>query len=571
MNILIVDDNTTNLKLLRVSLEAEGHQAIEAADGIEALAALEREEVDAIISDVLMPNMDGFRLCQEIRKTEKHRHLPFIVYTSTYTSPDDVKLAATIGADKYFKKPAPFESLLQAVREAAAQSKARQRTVPPEDETTLLKQYNAAVVSKLEEKNSALIETIEKVKWAHDRIVELNGELEQRVTERTIELEKANRGLEKRNHEIQNFYHTLSHELKTPLTSTREFIALVVDGVAGAVNEGQAEYLGMAIEGCDQLTVCINDLLDATRLETGKLAIQLKPGSLGHVVKRVLAGLKNTAAEKTISLREDLAEGLPDVFMDDARMSQIITNLVNNALKFTPVNGTVKVSVRESAASPEFLEVSVSDTGKGIAKDKFELIFDRLYQIKEGDAATEQGVGLGLYLCRELVDLHGGGIRVESELGKGSTFTFTVPKPQVPKRLCVLVIEDNPEMSELTRCILEKSGFEAVTVSNGSDGLKLMAKSRPAVVLLDLQMPGMDGAETLKEIRRTWGLVPVIVHTGHPEGDLMSRALESSPFTILAKPCPPERLVETVRRLKGQADTEFWKRHEVEGLKQAVH
>ena len=564
MNILIVDDNSTNLKLLRVSLEAEGHQAIEAADGVEALAVLEREKVDAIISDVLMPNMDGFRLCHEIRKNEKHRHLPFIVYTSTYNSPEDVKLAATIGADRYLAKPAPFESLLLAVREAAAESKARQGRTPPEDETYVLKQYSAAVVNKLEEKNSELKGTVEALERAHDRIVELNGDLEQRVTDRTAELDKANRGLEKKNQEIQNFYHTLSHELKTPLTSTREFIALIADGVAGPVNPTQTEYLGLAMEGCDQLTVCLNDLLDVTRLETGKMTIQLKAGSLGLVIKRVLAGLKSTAEEKMISLRDDIAAELPDVLIDEARMSQIITNLVNNALKFTSSNGRVVVSANESATDTEFLEVSVSDTGRGIAKDQVELIFDRLYQVKNGEAATEDGVGLGLYLCRELVDLHGGDIRVESEPGKGSTFTFTIPKPRVPKRPCVLVIEDNPELCTLARHILEKNGFEVVTVNNGEDGLKLLEKSRPAVVVLDLQMPGMDGADTLKEIRRSWGSLPVIVHTGHPEGELMSRALESSPFTMLAKPCPADLLVETVRRLKGHAETEFWKRHQLE-------
>jgi len=552
MNILIVDDNPTNLKLLRVSLEAEGHQAIEAADGVEALAVLEREKVDAIISDILMPNMDGFRLCQEIRKAQKHRHLPFIVYTSTYTSHEDVKLAETIGADKYLTKPATIESLLKAVNDAAAESKARQGRTP-EDETDVLKQYSAAVVNKLEEKNIELKESMGALERAHDRFVELNSDLERRVAERSAELENANRGLQKKNHEIQNFYHTLSHELKTPLTSTREFIALVADGVAGALNESQTEYLGLAIEGCDQLTVCINDLLDATRLETGKMAIQLKAGSLGQVVKRVLAGLKSAAAEKMISIQEEVAEGL-----------------VNNALKFTPSHGQVGVRVRASTRHPKLLEVSVSDTGRGIAKDQLELIFDRLYQIKDGDAATEQGVGLGLYLCRELVGLHGGEIRVESELGKGSTFTFTIPEPGTVKRPQVLVIEDDPQMSACIQRVLQEGGFEVLTASNGEEGLQLLEECDPMVAIIDLQMPGLDGADVLKEIRQRYGELPVIIHTGDPEGELMTRALEFSPFTVLAKPCPPERLLETVRRLKGQADTQFWIRQRLEGRPELV-
>ena len=116
MNLLIVDDIATNRKLLRVTLEAEGHTSLEAADGVEALQILARETVDAVISDILMPNMDGFRLCHEIRKSERLRALPFIIYTSTYTSPDDVKLAQTIGADKYLIKPSATEAVLRALR-----------------------------------------------------------------------------------------------------------------------------------------------------------------------------------------------------------------------------------------------------------------------------------------------------------------------------------------------------------------------------------------------------------------------------------------------------------------------
>src|ERR1019366_8610691 len=125
MNLLIVDDIATNRKLLRVVLEAEGHTTLEAADGVEALQILAREKVDAVISDILMPNMDGFRLCHEIRKSETLRALPFIIYTSTYNAPDDMKLAKTIGADKYLIKPAPTEALLQALREVTAPKPSR--------------------------------------------------------------------------------------------------------------------------------------------------------------------------------------------------------------------------------------------------------------------------------------------------------------------------------------------------------------------------------------------------------------------------------------------------------------
>ena len=196
MNLLIVDDIATNRKLLRVTLEAEGHTTLEAVDGIEALQLLAREKVDAVISDILMPNMDGFRLCHEIRKSEQLHALPFIFYTSTYTSPDDMKLAQTIGADKYLTKPAPTASILEALREVLDEQAARPvPAAPPVEETYVLQQYSRALVHKLEEKNTELKDALHKLQRAHERIVELNFDLERRVQERTAELETANREL----------------------------------------------------------------------------------------------------------------------------------------------------------------------------------------------------------------------------------------------------------------------------------------------------------------------------------------------------------------------------------------
>jgi PAS domain S-box-containing protein len=321
-------------------------------------------------------------------------------------------------------------------------------------------------------------------------------------------LERSNKILHHRNQEIQNFYHTLSHELKTPLTSAREFISILMDGLAGPLNATQIEYLGIARHSCDQLRACINDLLDATRLETGKLALDLKPVSLAALVKRVVAGLLPLAAEKQIELQQELDTTLPDAHLDEHRITQVITNLVANAIKYTPSRGEILVRTGTAPGHPDLQLFSVRDSGCGIIKDEQERIFDRLYQVKAGDATTEQGIGLGLYLCRELVQLHGGSISVESQSGCGSTFSVVVPRTQEMLRYDVLVIDDDPDMLDMLRHLFAAEHFSVRTAGDGCEGLKEMQRRPPDLVLLDLAMAEMNGPATLKEIRRHWGEIP---------------------------------------------------------------
>ena len=361
------------------------------------------------------------------------------------------------------------------------------------------------------------------------------------------------------NTNIRNFYHTLSHELKTPLTSAREFISIVIDGLAGPLNETQLEYLGVAKESCDQLRLYINDLLDVTRLETGKMRIEFHTLPLVALVERVVEMLAPAAAGKGVSLICDCQPDLPAVPIDRQRILQVLTNLTTNAIKFTPAGGHIRLILSEAPADPECLQVNVCDTGRGIPEDQLDMIFNRRYQANHNDqsADSQSGLGLGLYICQELVDLHGGRIWVESEIGKGSTFSFVVPKQAMRKGTHVLIVDDDDGVREMLRLILEDQQFEVTTAEGGSEALRLMQMKTPDVVVLDLKMAGLDGPSTLKEIRMNWGLIPVIVYTGYPNGDLMGQAMEFSPFTLLAKACPPKRFVETVRRMCHTHETRF--------------
>jgi signal transduction histidine kinase len=178
---------------------------------------------------------------------------------------------------------------------------------------------------------------------------------------------------------------------------------MVMEGLAGPLNKAQKEYLGIAKDSCNQLRMCVNDLLDTTRIETGKLSLQFKSMNLAEVMGRVVRATKSKAADRNIELVFVAQPGLPEIPADEGRITQVMTNLLDNAFKFTPSGGRIAVEIGEAFGRADFLQVCVRDTGRGIPKGQEERVFDRLHQIKAGDATQEHGIGLGLYLCRELV------------------------------------------------------------------------------------------------------------------------------------------------------------------------
>lgn len=387
---------------------------------------------------------------------------------------------------------------------------------------------------------------------------------EQALRRAQTKLKQSNQYLLRQNQEIQNFYHTLSHELKTPLTSAREFVSIVLDGLAGPLTENQTKYLNISKDSCDQMRVCINDLFDATRLETGKLPLELKPVSLSNLLPKVVTLIGQAASEKEITLECEAQADLPEALLDETRITQVVTNLISNALKYTPPGGKVVVKTAEVPGRPELLQVSVSDNGCGIAPEEQERIFDRLYQIKAGDAATQQGVGLGLYLCKELVELHGGTIWLESRPGKGSTFSFVLPRNgKLATQSDILVIDDDADMNEMLRLLLSNEQYNVRTALDGQEGLQEIKRQKPDVIILDLVMPKLNGPATLQEIRRICDQVPIIVHTGFAGGDLMKEAFRFSPFTLLAKPSSPEQIIETVRKVNRASETQIWSKNQL--------
>jgi signal transduction histidine kinase len=225
----------------------------------------------------------------------------------------------------------------------------------------------------------------------------------------------------------------VSHELRTPLTAVHRFVTLLTDGLAGELEPQQREVLALALQHVDQLARMIQDLLDATRADAGKLEIEPRRVLVEEISAEVIRTLRSRADELGIALEAEISEDLPAVLADPARVRQILFNLLDNALKSTPKEGRVTIRARLRETEPGFACIAVSDTGRGIHPEAQVEIFQRLHQGQGASATSRQGLGLGLYIARELVTRQGGRIWVESQPGRGSTFSFTLPVAEAPE------------------------------------------------------------------------------------------------------------------------------------------
>jgi PAS domain S-box-containing protein len=223
------------------------------------------------------------------------------------------------------------------------------------------------------------------------------------------------------------FLSHVSHELRSPLTAIKQFTTILLNGWAGELNAEQSEYQLIVLKNIHQLQSMIDDLLQVTGLEAGKLTVDLENVSVSDAVTDTFNTLQETARAKGLTLSCDLAADLPSAYADQTRLRQILIILLDNAMKFTPGGGTVKLRARLLMQDSRFLLLEVSDTGCGISPEITERIFERLYQVSERIHLSRQGLGLGLYICKELVTRQGGTIRVQSRLDEGSTFSFTLP------------------------------------------------------------------------------------------------------------------------------------------------
>ncbi len=235
------------------------------------------------------------------------------------------------------------------------------------------------------------------------------------------------------------FLSHVSHELRTPLTCIHQYVTLILDGLAGPLAPEQKDYLSTVLKSVNQLHAMIRDLLEATRADSGKLRIDARCIDIGELIRQAATMMQPTAAEKQVALECGLGQGIPLVYADPDRVLEVLINLIDNGIKFTPPNGTVVVKASRVETDPTAVYLSVKDSGRGIPSDSLPKIFERLFQDPEAVDGNRSGLGLGLYISKEIVTLHGGRMWAASEAGNGSTFSFTLPFYSLAKLLSPVI------------------------------------------------------------------------------------------------------------------------------------
>jgi signal transduction histidine kinase len=267
------------------------------------------------------------------------------------------------------------------------------------------------------------------------------------------------------------FLSHVSHELRSPLAVIHQFVTILLDRLAGNLNPQQNEYLEIILRNVNQLRKMIEDLLEVTRVETGKLTIHPQLTPLDELITEMNGTMRIAASGKRITLTEEISSDLPLAYADPNRVRQILMNLIDNAIRFTPEQGKIIVRAEVFKDDPHFLRVGVEDTGCGITPEDSQKIFDSMYQVKDAIPTSRKGLGLGLFICKELVSRHGGRIWVESEVGKGSTFHFTLPIFSLAQQLAPILRPRNLQYGSIALITVEIFSPQKRELTKSAEGI----------------------------------------------------------------------------------------------------
>ncbi len=398
---------------------------------------------------------------------------------------------------------------------------------------------------------------------AESEIRKLNEELERRVRDRTWELELANRELDSRRLEAERvskfkdqFLSTMSHELRTPLNAVLGFSELLMDETYGILSDTQRRYLGHIRTGGQHLVRLVNEVLDLSRIEAGRMELVLTDLSLDPIVEEALETVRALVSQKSLHMSHDVEPGLI-VHADGARLSQILLNFLGNAIKFTPAGGRIELNARMESGT---VRVEVCDSGPGVPPEEQEKIFEAFYRLRRGETSAE-GTGLGLAITKRLVELQHGTLGLESEVGKGSCFYFLIPavdprEPKAPPEKAiereheyplVLVIEDDPVSAQLIQSQLSWAGYRVAICENSQRAFEQAVDLRPSAITLDILMKPVSGWDVLSELRadpRTQNIPVIVTSVVDRRGTGISLGAEE----YLLKPVQKKALLAAIER-----------------------
>ncbi len=346
-----------------------------------------------------------------------------------------------------------------------------------------------------------------------------------------------------------DFTSMVSHELRTPLTAIKEGIGIVLDGAAGELNDEQKDFLATSKRNVDRLTRLINDVLDFTKLEAGRMVIRREKNSIKDVIEDVAKLQRTRAEEKGIYLKTEVSDGTPQIQFDIDRITQVVTNLASNAIKFTEKGG---VTISAGVAG-DTVRVSVEDTGAGIKEQDIDKLFQEFRQLEDKNARKTGGTGLGLAISKKIVEQHAGAIWAESEFGKGARFIFTLPLVTMKK---ILAIDDETGALELYKKILSKNDYKVTTAATGMEGIEKAKKEKPDLIILDMKLPDINGYEVLGRLmsEMDMGAVSVLAVSGFAEElDKFTDRGVGRKVPCLSKPFDTEVFMSTVEGLLGKS------------------